>query len=81
MNTTRINITNRQNQLMPNTQGLTWGNNASWICISCGVLLGNRTGDNDFNVDCSCGEMYSIIRVANQNGNLSFGPAVGVRLR
>lgn len=65
---------------MPGTQALLWGNNASWICIKCNRLQGNRTGDTEHVVVC-CGVAYEILRGRNKNGDLHLGSALGVRIQ
>ncbi len=64
---------------IPDSKALLWGNNAAWICVGCGELLGNRTGDADYAVECGCGLRYEIQRAPNRNGSLNLGRAVGVR--
>ena len=45
-----------------------WGNNAAWLCVQCSTLLGDRTGDGDFEVTCeNCGAEYQILREGDQN--------------
>jgi hypothetical protein len=61
---------------------LVWGNNAAWVCIQCQELLGGRTGDTEYEVDCTrpgCTATYRIQRSENKNGGLNLGPASGVR--
>ena len=54
---------------------LLWGNNAAWLCVNCGNLLGDRTADRDREVVCEqCGLEYLILRA---EGDLS--QSTGVR--
>ena len=80
MDTHRLEIQDRNGEPISTSTALIWGNNAAWLCIKCGQLLGNRTGDTEFQVECSCGNTYEIDRGPNRNGNLHQGPALGVRL-
>ena len=62
------------------TKALLWGNNAAWICPECKELVGNRTGDTEYQVECeSCKAHYEIERKPNKRGNFHLGPAIGVR--
>lgn len=67
---------------IPNSKALRWGNNAAWLCIECGELLGNRTGDSEHRVKCinvNCAAEYEIERSQNRSGSFHLGPATGVR--
>jgi len=77
--TTRLPIEDAAGQPIPGSRALVWGNNAAWVCLGCGELVGNRTGDTEFQVACPCGAGYEIRRGPNANGSLNQGPALGVR--
>ncbi len=79
MDTTPTQIEDAAGQLIPNTRALLWGNNASWLCPDCGALLGNRTGDTEYQVACPCGVQFEIRRGPNKSGQLHLGPARAVR--
>jgi hypothetical protein len=79
MQTTRLPIVDAAGQNVLGSRALVWGNNASWVCLGCNELVGNRTGDTEFQVTCDCGLVYEILRGQNTNGNLNLGPAIGVR--
>ena len=79
MQTSHLPIEDANGKTILASQALIWGNNASWICLGCGELLGNRTGDTEFQVACECGATYEILRGPNSNGHLNQGPALGVR--
>jgi len=64
------------------SKALLWGNNAAWLCTECGELLGNRTGDTEYEVECTntqCRAKYEIDRTENRRGRLHLGPAKGIR--
>ncbi len=63
----------------PASKALLWGNNAAWLCTECRELLGNRTGDTEYQVECKCTAKYEILRSENKHGRLHLGPAKGVR--
>ena len=65
---------------IPQSQALLWGNNAAWLCINCGELVGNRTGNTEFLVTCRCGNEYEIHRGINKNGEAHQAEAIGVQL-
>lgn len=82
METKRTSIKDQRGQPIRGSKALLWGNNAAWLCTDCGELLGNRTGDNDYQVECTkthCAAKYEIVRSKNRNGELNLGPAQGVR--
>ena len=79
METKRVAIQDHSENVIENSRALVWGNNAAWICTGCGQLLGNRTGDADYQVQCDCGLGYEILRRSNKSGDLNLGSAVGVR--
>ena len=79
MQTTRTSIEDAAGQPIGGSRALVWGNNAAWVCLECGELVGNRTGDTEFQVNCACGARYEILRGENSNGSLNLGPAQGVR--
>jgi hypothetical protein len=65
-----------------NSKALLWGNNAAWLCVECGEMLGNRTGDTEYQVQCTnvkCTAKYEIDRRSNKSGKLHLGPAEGIR--
>ncbi len=78
METTPTAVVDASGASIPDSKALLWGNNAAWICVGCGDLLGNRTGDTDYQVGCRCGLAYEIQRGPNRSGDLNLGPAVGV---
>lgn len=81
MITTRQQIADSSTRApVPKSRALVWGNNAAWLCIGCGELLGNRTGDSECAVSCSCGHRYEIARGLNKSGSRHLGPALGVIL-
>jgi hypothetical protein len=80
MQTKRVLIKDKNGNPIAASKALLWGNNAAWLCIECGELLGNRTGDSEYEVDCTvCTAKYEIERQKNKNGNLNLGPAMGIR--
>lgn len=79
MYTTQIPVEDMLGAPLVETKGLIWGNNAAWMCVKCGRLHGNRTGDSEYKVQCRCGVRYEIKRGQNKNGHLDLGPALGVR--
>jgi hypothetical protein len=81
MQTTPVSIQDTAGRAIQGSRALIWGNNAAWLCVECDKLLGNRTGDTEYLVDCSCGAHYEILRAPNRSGNLDQGQATGVRRR
>lgn len=81
MKTKQVVVEDVQGRPVAGSQALVWGNNAAWLCVKCGALLGNRTADDEYQVDCPCGLRYEIVRGPNKNGRLNLGPATGVRRR
>lgn len=81
MKTTKTFIKDRDGNHIDNSKALLWGNNAAWLCTECGELLGNRTGDTEYRVECtgSCTAIYEIERTHNKSGKLHLGAAVGIR--
>lgn len=82
METTKVQIMDRKGAAISASKALVWGNNAAWLCVECGELLGNRTGDNDYQLECTnrdCNAKYEIERSINKSGELHLGPAMGVR--
>jgi hypothetical protein len=79
MNTTKTFIKNHDGNPLKDSVALLWGNNAAWLCIECRELLGNRTGDTEYQVACQCGAKYEIERTQNKSGNLNLGAAIGIR--
>lgn len=77
--TTKALIKNHDGGPLKNSVVLLWGNNAAWLCIKCRELLGNRTGDTEYQVKCQCGEKYEIERTQNKSGELHLGAAIGVQ--
>jgi hypothetical protein len=77
--TTEFEVLGIDGKALKGTRGLIWGNNASWLCVGCDRLSGNRTGETEFRVTCPCGHKYEILRSPNKNGSLDLGPATGVR--
>ena len=75
---TKIAIRGNDGQSVPGSRALIWGNNAAWLCPTCDNLLGNRTGDTEYRVTCSCGARYEIKRSETSTGRLHLGPATGV---
>ncbi len=80
MNTTRTFVKNREGLPFKDSVALVWGNNAAWLCVECRELLGNRTGDAEYRVQCQCGAKYEIERTPNRSGKLHLGTATGIRL-
>lgn len=78
METVQVEIKLKDGAAIHGSRALIWGNNASWLCSGCDRLLGNRTGDTEYKVTCSCGARYEIERSENSKGNLHQGPATGV---
>lgn len=79
METKKRSITGPDRKPIHNSKALIWGNNAAWLC-ECGELLGNRTGDTEYQVKCiNCEAEYGIERKENRSGNLHLGAATGVR--
>jgi hypothetical protein len=81
MQTKPMSLEDSSGAPIADTQALLWGNNAAWVCVNCQRLLGNRTGDEECEVECHCGVRYEILRAPNRNGSLNLGPATGVRRR
>jgi hypothetical protein len=81
MKTTKILIRNHDGNPLKDSTALLWGNNAAWLCVECHELLGNRTGNTEFRVECQCGAKYEIERTQNKSGRLHLGAATGVRRR
>jgi hypothetical protein len=79
MRTYPVPIQDSTGQAIPNSRALIWGNNAAWLCVDCDQLLGNRTGDTEFQVTCPCGVRYEILGVRNDQGRLNLCRATGVR--
>lgn len=80
MDTMPVPVQDFEGQPIQGSRALIWGNNAAWLCVECHQLLGNRTGDTEFQVDCPCGVHYEILRAPNnKSGRLHLGPATGVR--
>ena len=82
METIKVRITDKNGIAISASKALVWGNNAAWLCIECGELLGNRTGDKEFQLECTnkdCNAKYEIERSINKSGQLHLGPAMGVR--
>lgn len=82
MKTTKTLITDRKGNPISTSKALRWGNNAAWLCTECGELLGNRTGDTEYQVECTniqCTAKYEIDRAKNRSGRLHLGPAKGIR--
>ena len=82
MKITKTLITDRTGNPISTSQALLWGNNAAWLCVECGELLGNRTGDSEYQVKCTniqCTAKYEIERTENKSGRLHLGPAQGIR--
>jgi homoaconitase/3-isopropylmalate dehydratase large subunit len=78
---TPTEIRDEQQALIPGTRALLWGNNAAWICQSCGELLGGRTGNIELHVTCdSCRAPYTILRVKSRQGAYHLGAAAGVQV-
>lgn len=80
MKTRKVLIKDNNRDVINTSKALLWGNNAAWLCTECGELLGNRTGNSEYQVECSkCKAKYEIERAKNKNGRLHLGPATGVR--
>ena len=79
MKTHQTFIVDRKGNSINTSKALLWGNNAAWLCTECDELLGNRTGDTEYLVECQCGAKYEIMRGENKNGNLHLGPAKGIK--
>jgi hypothetical protein len=65
-----------------NIKALLWGNNAAWLCESCGELVGARTSSNSKmqTICCECGQTYGLIADLNRKGTFNKGPAKAVKL-
>jgi len=80
MKTAKTFIKKHDGNPLKDSVALLWGNNAAWLCVECRELLGNRTGDTEYLVECPCGANYEIERTPNKkSGKLHQGPAIGVR--
>lgn len=82
MKTKKIFIAGPDGHPISSSKALIWGNNAAWLCTDCGELLGNRTGENEYRVECTnepCPGTYEIVRKPNKSGKMHLGPATGVR--
>lgn len=79
METKKTLIKDQKSNPISKSKALQWGNNAAWLCTQCGELLGNRTGDKDYQVQCKCTAKYEIDRKENRNGALHLGSAEGIR--
>lgn len=82
MKTTKVFITDQKGIAISASRALLWGNNSAWLCTECGELLGNRTGDKEYLIECTntgCNAKYEIERAINKSGKLHLGPAMGVR--
>jgi hypothetical protein len=79
MDTDRVKIQDASGHPIVGSRALIWGNNAAWVCLQCGELVGNRTGDTEYLVACTCKARYEILRGLNKNGDLHLGPATGVQ--
>ena len=81
MTYTPTEIRDEQRALIPGSRALLFGNNAAWICLSCGELLGGRTGNTEIHVACfSCKAPYTILRVKSRQGAYHFGASAGVQV-
>ena len=82
MKTTKAFIQDSHGNPILKSVALIWGNNAAWLCKECGELLGNRTGETEYRVECTnnnCRAEYEIVRKPNKSGKMHLGPAAGVR--
>ena len=82
MRTTKIRVHDTNGSPINSSKGLLCGNNAAWLCTECGELLGSRTGDSEYIVECTsslCEVKYEIVRAENKNGRLHLGPAKGIQ--
>lgn len=82
MVTEKVRITDQNGIPISASKALVWGNNAAWLCIECKELLGNRTGDTEYQVECTktgCNAKYEIERSINKSGKFNLGRATGVR--
>jgi hypothetical protein len=80
MKTKTTLIKDPQGNPISTSKALLWGNNAAWICTEYGELLGNRTGETEYQVECTkCLAKYEIERMENKAGRLHLGPARGIR--
>jgi hypothetical protein len=69
MKTRKVPITDQNGIEISESKALVWGNNAAWLCIECKELLGNRTGDTEYQVECAktgCNSKYEIERSENR---------------
>jgi hypothetical protein len=78
MNDHRKLIQDSQGKPIAGTRAFLIGNNASWICVGCGELVGGRTGDGEKKIFCDCGTSYILISIPNAQGNYDQGPAEAV---
>jgi hypothetical protein len=74
MQATQVRVRDAADIPIKGSRALIWGNNAAWLCVKCDLLLGNRTGDTEFQVNCPCGVRYEILRAPNRSANLHLGP-------
>lgn len=82
MKTSKSQVKDLVGNPVKNSKALLWGNNAAWVCVDCGELLANRTGDTEYQVECSaprCTAKYEIERGENKNGEQHLGPSIGIR--
>jgi len=82
MKTTKVYISDQKGVAISSSKALVWGNNAAWLCTECGELLGSRTGDHEYQIECTnaeCNAKYEIERSINKSGKLNLWPAMGVR--
>jgi len=82
MKTKKTFIKDQDGNPINSSKALFWGNNAAWLCTECDELLGNRTGDTEYRVECTsnyCTAIYEIERTRNKSGKLHLGAATGVR--
>jgi len=82
MKTAKTFIRNQDGNPVTTSKALIWGNNAAWLCTECGELLGNRTGDTEYRVECTnrdCTAIYEIEWTKNKSGMVHLGAAAGIR--
>jgi hypothetical protein len=86
MKTKRVPILNQNGNPISETKallwGLLWGNNAAWLCVKCGELVGSRTGSSEKSktIECSYGQTYLLLAKPNRTGLFNKGSAEAVVL-
>jgi DNA-directed RNA polymerase subunit RPC12/RpoP len=81
MKTEHVQILDHNGNPIPKSKALLWGNNAAWICPSCGELVGARTSSSqkEKKIECRCGKAYLLSASPNKKGVFRLGSAETVR--